>query len=51
MKEIFKHLAREKQARYFEGKYSVKEFATIKRKFKGNEEAVDILREGFAQMG
>ena len=45
MKENFKHLAREKQARYFEGKYGVKEFATIKRKFKGKEEAADIYVE------
>ena len=42
MKQRFKDIARNKQARFFEKNYGLKEFATVKRKPKGCAEAIDI---------
>ena len=42
MKYSFKDIARNKQARYFENNYGIKEFATIKRKPRGYNNARDI---------
>ena len=45
MKISFKDVARNKQARYFENNYGIKEFATIKRKPRGYNNAIDIYVE------
>ena len=45
MKENFKNIARSKQAIYFKSNYGIKEFATIKRKFTGNDKVRDICVE------
>ena len=45
MKNSFKDIACEKQARYFVEKYGIKEFDTVKRKPTGNPEAKDFYVE------
>jgi hypothetical protein len=45
MKISFKDVARIKQARYFENNYGIKKFATIKRKPRGYNNAIDIYVE------
>lgn len=44
-REYFKSVARSKQSRYFGEKYGIREFAAVKRKPRGCDEAIDIYVE------
>lgn len=45
MNYSFKTIARNKQARYFERNYGIKEYSTIKRKPRGYTESIDYYVE------